>query len=89
MKVSDLKDILTRRGKMRLTEDEFEDLMSKISPQSLETGTIDYKELVELFVTDYRREVEDSNDEDDYDDSSDVEADEDQNNFLKVPQNNF
>ena len=51
--VPKLRNILTRRGKMKMSDEEVDDLIKKVSPDSLKTDTVDYRLIVDLFVKDY------------------------------------
>ena len=53
LNVDVLRDTLTNRGKMRLTDEEVDLLINKVSPDSVETKVVDYRLIVELFVCDY------------------------------------
>ena len=51
--VSQLRNVLTQHGKMKLSDSEVDDLINKVSPESIETGVIDYHTIVDLFVKDF------------------------------------
>ena len=51
--VPKLRNILTQRGKMKMSDEEVDDLIKKVSPDSLKTDTVDYRLIVDLFVKDY------------------------------------
>ena len=74
-------------GKMRLTEEEFEDLITKVTSKTLESGIIDYRQIVELFVKDYEKVNIINNDNDDDSDSDPVSDDE--VDHLEMPSNKY
>ena len=53
--VGQLRNVLTQHGKMKLSDSEVDDLINKVSPESLTTGVIDYHTIVDLFVKDFDR----------------------------------
>ena len=87
IRVTDLKDILTKMGKMRLTEEEFEDLITKVTSKTSESGIIDYRQIVELFVKDYEKVNIINNDNDD--DSDSDPASDDEVDHLEMPSNKY
>ena len=74
-------------GKMRLTEEEFEDLITKVTSKTSESGIIDYRQIVELFVKDYEKVNIINNDNDDDSDSDPVSDDE--VDHLEMPSNKY
>ena len=53
LSVNQLRTLLTQKGKMKLSDHEVDDLIKKTSPESLHSGSIDYRSIVNLFVKDY------------------------------------
>ena len=53
LSVNQLRTLLTQKGKMKLSDQEVDDLIKKTSPESLRSGSIDYRSIVNLFVKDY------------------------------------
>ena len=47
------RKVLTQKGKMKLSNEEVDDLIKKVSPESLESGVINYRDIIEQFVSDY------------------------------------
>ena len=38
---------------MKLSDEEVDDLIRKVSPESLQSGVINYRDIIEQFVSDY------------------------------------
>ena len=47
------RKVLTQKGKMKLSDEEVDDLIRKVSPESLQSGVINYRDIIEQFVSDY------------------------------------
>ena len=47
------RKVLTQKGKMKLSNEEVDDLIKKVSPESLQSGVINYRDIIEQFVSDY------------------------------------
>ena len=47
------RKVLTQKGKMKLSDEEVDDLIRKVSPESLQSGVINYRDIIEQFVSDF------------------------------------
>ena len=72
------RKVLTQKGKMKLSNEEVDDLIKKVSPESLQSGVINYRDIIEQFVSDY--------DQVNIINSNINNVDDDKQNTLNVPQ---
>ena len=50
---TNFRKVLTQKGKMKLSDEEVDDLIRKVSPDSLQSGVINYRDIIEQFVSDF------------------------------------
>ena len=55
MSVTHLKRIMTEKGKMKMSQEEFDDLIRRTPSGTQIAGVVNYKDIVELFTKDFER----------------------------------
>ena len=55
MSVNHLKEIMTEKGKMKISQEEFDDLIRRTPLVTQIAGVVNYKDIIELFTKDFER----------------------------------